>query len=103
METLTAVEGVKAPHLPFPLMIIMHIHICDPTQDNWANVHIQLHLLHYFTYLAFCVSYVSSVILTGLSKTGHICTNYTSLENDTFLGHCLHMIKVFCKLCLLSN
>ena len=25
----------------------------------------------------------------GPAKTWHICTNYTCLENDTFLGHCL--------------
>ena len=27
--------------------------------------------------------------VTGPMKTGHICTNYTPLENGTFLGLCL--------------
>ena len=27
--------------------------------------------------------------VTGPVKTGHICTNYTCLENGIFHGHCL--------------
>ena len=27
--------------------------------------------------------------VTGPVKTGHVCTNYTCLENGTLLGHCL--------------
>ena len=29
------------------------------------------------------------VYVTGSAKTGHICTNYTTLENGTFVGLCL--------------
>ena len=29
------------------------------------------------------------IYVTGPAKTRHICTNYTCLENGTFLGHCL--------------
>ena len=27
--------------------------------------------------------------VTGPARTGHICTNYTCLENGDLLGHCL--------------
>ena len=29
----------------------------------------------------------NTYIVTEPAKTGHICTNYTPLENDMFLGH----------------
>ena len=31
----------------------------------------------------------ATAYVTGPAKTGHICTNYTCLENGTFLGHYL--------------
>ena len=33
--------------------------------------------------------------VTGPAKTGHICTNYTCLENGSFLHH--FIINTFCK------
>ena len=31
--------------------------------------------------------YFKKQYVTGPAKTGHICTNYTPLENGMFLGH----------------
>ena len=41
--------------------------------------------------------------VTGPAKTGHICTNYTCSENDTFLGLCLRYSCSVTNFYLLSN
>ena len=41
--------------------------------------------------------------MTGPVKTGHICTNYTPLENGTFLGLCLRYSRSANSVCFLIN